>query len=76
MTDIDDKTGDRSARPLSPCSLICTLDEDKCCLGCGRTLAEISGWALMSAAEQWAVIDELAARSPLIDVTIAPEKGD
>ncbi len=55
---------DRDERPLSPCVLICTLDEDQVCLGCGRTLKQISGWALMSEAEQWAVIDELAARLP------------
>jgi predicted Fe-S protein YdhL (DUF1289 family) len=76
MTDIDEKTQDRTARPLSPCILICTLDNDKCCLGCGRTLAQISGWALMSVAEQWAVIDELAAQSQLNDATIAAENGD
>lgn len=55
---------DRVGRPLSPCVLICTLDEDQVCLGCGRTLGQISGWALMSEAEQWAVIDELDAREP------------
>jgi len=76
MTEINPKTEDRSARPLSPCILICALDDDKNCLGCGRTLAEISGWALMTVAEQWTVIDELAARSPLNDATIAPENGD
>jgi len=53
---------DRSDRPLSPCILICTLDEDKICLGCGRSLEQISGWALMSKDEQWAIIDELATR--------------
>jgi hypothetical protein len=52
---------DRSNRPLSPCILICTLDDTQRCLGCGRTLQQVSEWALMSAAEQWAVIDELAA---------------
>lgn len=52
----------RNERPLSPCILICTLDEDKVCLGCGRTLAQISGWARMTKDEQWAVVDELAER--------------
>jgi len=50
-------------RPLSPCILICTLDEDKVCLGCGRTLQQISRWALMSKDEQWAVIDQLENRN-------------
>ena len=58
------QSNDRSGRPLSPCILICTLDDAQRCLGCGRTLQQVSGWALMSAAEQWAVIDELAAHQP------------
>ena len=57
---------DRSQRPLSPCVLICTLDKDKICLGCGRTLEQISRWALMSKDEQWAVIDQLAQRGAFI----------
>jgi hypothetical protein len=56
------RDGDRSQFPLSPCVLLCTLDEDKRCLGCLRTLDEISRWSLMSVEEQWAVIDVLAAR--------------
>jgi len=52
----------REQRPLSPCILICTLDENQVCLGCGRKLEQISRWALMSRDEQWAVVDELAAR--------------
>jgi predicted Fe-S protein YdhL (DUF1289 family) len=76
MTDENEQNSDRNARPLSPCILICTLDDEKRCLGCGRTLADISGWALMSATEQWAVIDELDARSRENDATIAAENGD
>lgn len=57
---------DREERPLSPCILICTLDEDKICLGCGRSLEQISAWALMSKDEQWAIVDELTARETLI----------
>ncbi|MGI9234543.1 MAG: DUF1289 domain-containing protein [Woeseiaceae bacterium] len=58
----DNSTPDRNKRPLSPCILICTLDDEKNCLGCGRTLEQISRWALMSADEQWAIVDELAQR--------------
>lgn len=54
---------DRSEWPVSPCILVCTLDEDNVCGGCGRNLQQISRWALMSKEEQWAVIDELSARS-------------
>lgn len=53
----------RAERPLSPCVLICTLDDEKICLGCGRTMEQISRWALMSGDEQWAVVDELAGRA-------------
>jgi predicted Fe-S protein YdhL (DUF1289 family) len=76
MTEISSNTEDRSTRPPSPCVLICTLDDDQSCLGCGRTLAEISSWAWMTVAEQWALIDELVARSPLNDATIPAENGD
>jgi len=51
------------ARPPSPCNSICTLDDDNRCIGCGRTLAQISRWALMSPEEQWAVIDSLRAQN-------------
>lgn len=53
--------GDRSQYPLSPCVLLCTLDAEKRCLGCLRTLDEITRWALMSIDEQWAIIDALVA---------------
>jgi predicted Fe-S protein YdhL (DUF1289 family) len=76
MSNIEQQAADRNARPLSPCLLTCTLDDDKQCLGCGRTLAQISGWALMSIAEQWAVIDDVAARSGINGATIAAENGD
>ncbi len=52
----------RDGRPESPCNSICTLDDDNRCVGCGRTLAQISRWSLMSAEEQWAVIESLRAR--------------
>ncbi len=66
----------RDQRPLSPCVLLCTLDEHKRCLGCGRTREQISSWALMSVSEQWDVIDALAAREREIDATIAASDGD
>lgn len=62
----------RDAKPLSPCILVCTLDDDKRCLGCGRSMQQITDWARMSKNEQWAVIDELATLPRCIDGTIAP----
>ena len=60
ITKITQVSDDRDTWPLSPCVMICTLDDEDRCLGCGRTLEQISGWALMSKEEQWDVIDELA----------------
>ena len=74
-TEVTNARPARDQRPLSPCILICTLDEEQRCLGCGRTLQQISGWARMSPDQQWAVIDELAAREQENNVTIAPSDG-
>lgn len=62
--------------PPSPCIQLCTLDDENRCLGCGRTLAQISAWSLMTAAEQWQLIDELAARKTKNEATIAAESGE
>jgi predicted Fe-S protein YdhL (DUF1289 family) len=53
-------------RPRSPCTKICSLDEQGYCLGCLRTADEIGRWTSMSAAEQWRVIAELKRRRELI----------
>ncbi|RZI85208.1 MAG: DUF1289 domain-containing protein [Rubrivivax sp.] len=46
----------------SPCIRCCTLSDDDVCLGCGRTLAEITGWSGMNPAEQSACVQNAAAR--------------
>ncbi len=47
----------------SPCVKICTLDaRSGLCLGCGRTINEISHWIDMSAAERARVMGELPWR--------------
>lgn len=47
----------------SPCIKICTLDVDaKVCVGCGRTIDEIAGWARMSDSERQRIMTELPAR--------------
>ena len=48
--------------PPSPCISVCTLDDNDVCLGCGRTLEQITRWTLMTPAEQRAVIDALPQR--------------
>ena len=52
----------RKLYPASPCISVCTLDNDDRCVGCGRTLEQISRWALMTKEEQWAIVDQLSAR--------------
>ena len=47
----------------TPCVKICTLDARMgLCLGCGRTVGEITRWATMSAAERTQVMRELPSR--------------
>jgi len=52
-------------RPRSPCTRICSLDEQGYCIGCLRTAEEIGRWTSMSAAEQWRVVAELERRREL-----------
>lgn len=52
-------------RPPSPCTKVCTLDEQGFCAGCLRTGPEIGRWLAMSAAEQWQLIAELQTRRRL-----------
>jgi predicted Fe-S protein YdhL (DUF1289 family) len=47
----------------TPCVNICLLDDETgLCLGCGRTIAEIAGWAGMSDAERRDVMAALPKR--------------
>lgn len=54
------------SRPLmidSPCVKICTLDaRSGVCLGCGRTVDEISRWIAMDNAERARITAELPRR--------------
>jgi predicted Fe-S protein YdhL (DUF1289 family) len=49
-----------SALPLhpvpSPCVRLCTLDQTDVCVGCGRTLADITAWTKMSDEEKAACV--------------------
>jgi uncharacterized protein len=55
------------AQPIStPCIKVCAVSgHTGQCIGCGRTLAEISGWGAMSEAQRQAIMavlpDRLAA---------------
>lgn len=47
----------------SPCAKVCTLDARAgLCLGCGRTIDEITRWTGMNASERAQVMVELPAR--------------
>ncbi|HEX6999182.1 MAG TPA: DUF1289 domain-containing protein [Gammaproteobacteria bacterium] len=46
----------------SPCVRNCCLDDDNVCIGCGRALAEIVGWARASEEEKRAILARAADR--------------
>ncbi|NKC02855.1 DUF1289 domain-containing protein [Ochrobactrum haematophilum] len=52
----------------SPCILICTMDAETgfFCLGCARTLDEITRWSRMSAEEQITVLSLLPDRHEIL----------
>jgi predicted Fe-S protein YdhL (DUF1289 family) len=48
---------------LTPCIKICVIDAATgLCAGCGRTLAEIAGWAGMTDRERQGIMRDLPAR--------------
>jgi uncharacterized protein len=49
----------------SPCIKLCVVHpEERLCVGCYRTIEEISVWSQMSAQARQAVIDDLPNRAP------------
>jgi predicted Fe-S protein YdhL (DUF1289 family) len=46
----------------SPCRRECTLDDNDVCLGCGRTLLEITGWTSFSEEQRVQVVESAARR--------------
>lgn len=53
----------RRAEPDSPCKSICLIDpSSRLCIGCARTIEEISAWPKMSAESRSALRAELANR--------------
>ena len=69
-----DSTADTSSME-TPCVKICTLDaRSGLCLGCGRTIEEITRWSRMSDAERSRIMAELPARlSERADTVAATE---
>lgn len=46
----------------SPCVRNCCLDNDDVCMGCGRTINEITGWHHAEDAEKQAICQRAAVR--------------
>jgi uncharacterized protein len=54
--------------PPSPCTDVCRLDAGYAyCIGCHRTIDEITRWTAMTSAEKRAVLDQLPARRAVFD---------
>jgi len=52
----------------TPCVRICMIDQQsKFCVGCGRTLTEISYWTRYTPDERRAILEQLPARLDLAD---------
>ena len=47
----------------SPCIRNCCLDENDICLGCFRSLSEITSWASLTQQEQKAVLEKAKLRA-------------
>jgi len=60
----------------SPCVKICALDSrEGLCLGCGRTIDEISRWTAMNDFERRRIMDELPGRLAAYDAKPAAALG-
>jgi prepilin-type N-terminal cleavage/methylation domain-containing protein len=49
----------------SPCNGICSLSDERTCIGCGRTIDEIAGWSSMNHFAKRQVVDNAARRLAL-----------
>jgi len=51
-------------RPVaSPCVHVCALDDEDICIGCQRSVAEITRWSLMDKAERREVLVQCHERA-------------
>ncbi len=46
----------------SPCTNVCTLDDDDICLGCYRNIDEICAWRAADETERRAILERAVAR--------------
>lgn len=54
--------------PASPCVRQCCLDDDNTCLGCFRTLSEITGWSQADAEERERILERCAQRKEAYEI--------
>jgi predicted Fe-S protein YdhL (DUF1289 family) len=54
-------------RVASPCIKVCVLDARSVCVGCGRTIDEITQWARLSDAQQLLVVERARQRREAAD---------
>lgn len=51
----------------TPCIGVCQLDQDNMCIGCFRTLSEISLWSRLSSLQKAAVMLEVKNREERVN---------
>lgn len=55
----------------SPCIHVCTVDAaSRLCIGCGRSVDEITRWVDMTPAERRAIMDGLPDRLAVLDIPV------
>ncbi len=66
MTGDDDEVWMRD-EVESPCVKLCVIHpEARLCIGCSRSIEEITGWSRMTSEGRAAIMAELPGRAPLI----------
>lgn len=56
----------------SPCVHVCALDEQDVCIGCQRTVAEITRWGRMDNAERREVLQRCLERARASGLLMTP----
>ncbi|BCO18496.1 DUF1289 domain-containing protein [Alteromonas sp. KC3] len=54
----------------SPCVALCKLDEQDICIGCQRTIDEITHWQYYSESQKQAVFERLYKKSDTHSISI------
>ncbi len=65
-------TSDVEKPVRSPCVHVCALDEQDICIGCQRTVAEITRWGRMDNAERREVLQRCLERARAAGLLMTP----